>query len=59
MVDVTDVACEIGDPVTMIGADGDDSITVNELAELGELSPYEVLTGLRGRLPGRYIEAES
>ena len=24
---------------------------------MGELSPYEVLTGLRGRLPRRYLEA--
>lgn len=59
MVDVTDVDCRIGDPATLIGADGDDRIDVAEVASLGELSPYEVLTGLRGRLPRRYIEVES
>ena len=56
MVDVTDVPCEVGDIATLIGADGDDRIDVSEIARVGELSPYEVLTGLRGRLPRRYME---
>jgi alanine racemase len=58
MVDVTDVPCEVGDAATLIGADGDDHIDVDQIARLGELSPYEVLTGLRGRLPRRYVESE-
>jgi len=58
MVDVTDAPCEVGDVATLIGADGDDGIDVAEIARLGELSPYEVLTGLRGRLPRRYVEAD-
>lgn len=57
MLDVTDIDCMIGDPVTLIGSDGGDRIDVNELAELGALSPYEVLTGLRGRLPRRYLNS--
>jgi alanine racemase len=56
MVDVTSVPCEIGDVATLIGADGHDHIDVEEVAKWGDLSPYEVLTGLRGRLPRRYIE---
>lgn len=59
MVDVTGIECAIGDPATVIGTDGDERITVNDLAALGELSPYEVLTSLRGRLPRRYIEGNS
>jgi len=59
MIDVTGLPCEIGDVATLIGADGDDRIDVAELAEVGGLSPYEVLTGLRGRLPRRYVGAES
>jgi alanine racemase len=58
MVDVTDIQCEIGDIATLIGADGDDRIDVTHVAAMGELSPYEVLTGLRGRLPHRYLESE-
>ena len=56
MIDVTGISCEIGDVATLLGVDGTERITVNELADLGELSPYEVLTGLRGRLPRRYID---
>jgi len=58
MVDITDISCEVGDIATLIGADGDEKIDVAEIARVGELSPYEVLTGLRGRLPRRYIESE-
>lgn len=56
IIDITDVPCAIGDIATLIGADGDDRIDVSEIANAGGLSPYEVLTGLRGRLPRRYVE---
>jgi len=62
MVDVTELTaspCEIGDVATLIGRDGDDRIDVSEIAEIGELSPYEVLTGLRGRLPRRYVGGDA
>ena len=58
MLDVTNVPCEIGDVVTMIGRDGGGEITVNEVASLGGISPYEVLTSLRARLPRRYLSGE-
>ena len=54
MLDVTNVPCEIGDVVTLIGRDGADEITVSDVGKLGGLSPYEVLTSLRSRLPRRY-----
>ena len=55
MIDVTGIPCAIGDPVTLIGVEGDDRIDVTDVATAGGLSPYEVLTSLRGRLPRRYI----
>jgi len=55
MIDVTEVPCAVGDAVTLIGAQGDERIDVAEVAAMGELSPYEVLTSLRGRLPRRYL----
>jgi alanine racemase len=58
MIDVTDVPCEIGDVATLIGRDGDDQIDIEELASTGNLSAYEVLTGLRARLPRRYVDAD-
>ena len=54
MVDVTDVAGELGDVATIIGRDGDDALTVADVAAVADLSPYELLTGLRGRLERRY-----
>lgn len=56
MIDVTELACEIGDVATLIGKDGDAQLTVARVAETANLSPYELLTGLRSRLPRRYID---
>lgn len=55
MIDVTDKRCGVGDVVTFVGRDGDARITINEAAAFGGFSPYEVLTGLRGRLPRVYV----
>jgi alanine racemase len=41
-----------------MGRDGEDEITVNQLAKLGDISAYEVLTSLRARLPRRYVMGE-
>jgi alanine racemase len=52
MLDVTDVAAGIGDAVTMIGdpvATGA-PIDIASIAAISSMSPYELLTGLRGRL---------
>jgi alanine racemase len=52
VVDITGVAnAAVGDVVTLIGADGEAEITVDEVAGLAETISYEVLTGLRPRLP--------
>ena len=57
MVDVTDIPCAVGDVVTLIGRDGDRVRDVESVARDAELSPYEVLTGLKSRLPRRYVSA--
>ena len=57
MVDVTDIACEPGDVATMIGSSTNDCLTVAEVATTADLSPYELLTGLRGRMPRMWKEA--
>ena len=57
MLDVTDVPCAIGDVATFVGADGAGALTVEEVARCGDVSPYELLTGLRQRLPRVYLEA--
>jgi alanine racemase len=57
MVDVTDAACAPGDVATLVGTSGSDCLTVAEVAKIAELSPYELLTGLRARVPRVYREA--
>ena len=54
MIDVTDVSCEIGHVVTLIGRDGPECLTTDAVAASGALSPYELLVGLRLRVPRRY-----
>jgi alanine racemase len=52
VVDISDVPdAEVGDVVTLIGRDDDCEITLDGVAELAETISYEVLTGLRPRLP--------
>ncbi|HET7623111.1 MAG TPA: alanine racemase [Gemmatimonadaceae bacterium] len=56
MVDVTEVECEIGDVATLIGRDGAQLVDLVSVGERSGLSPYELLTGLRGRLDRVYLE---
>jgi alanine racemase len=52
VVDITgapEVRC--GDVATLLGADGGEAITVDEVADLAGTISYEVLTGLTRRLP--------
>lgn len=56
MLDVTDSGAEVGDVVTLVG-DGSASkapVDVASVAAIAGLSPYELLTGLRGRLTRVY-----
>jgi alanine racemase len=60
MFDVTESRCEVGDVVTLIGADvGPESrtgpdMTVEGVARTANMSPYELLTGLAPRLERRF-----
>ena len=56
-IDVTDVAgAAVGDEVVLLGRQGDDEISVEELAEkLGTIS-YEVLCSVGARVPRVYLD---
>ena len=45
-----------GDEVILIGSDGNNSITVEELAEWAGTIPYEILTNINTRVPRVYID---
>jgi alanine racemase len=59
MLDVTDVPCEVGDVATFLGRDGDAELAVCDVARRGDLSPYELLAGLRLRVPHVYRDGTS
>jgi len=59
MVDVTDVHCEIGDVATLIGRDGDDVLTIDDVATTAQVLSYELLVGLKLRVPRVYVSATS
>lgn len=54
MLDVTDVPCAIGDIATLLGDPAEGVPDVAALAFHADMSPYELLTRLRGRLHRRY-----
>ena len=58
MIDVSDVPeAKSGDIVTLIGRDGDDIITADELASVYGTIGYEVVCGISKRVPRIYKEA--
>ena len=59
IIDVTDVA-DVGldDPVTLLGHDGDCSITAEDLGELAGTISYEITCGISSRVPRIFSSAE-
>ena len=57
MIDVTTVPCAVGDVATLIGRSGKTLLTVERVADVANMSPYELLTGLRSRADRIYTEA--
>ncbi len=56
MVDVGfDINVHVGDEVVLLGSDGEQNISVLELAEKSETNPYEFLTGIAARVPRNFI----
>jgi alanine racemase len=55
VVDVTRVrAARVGDEVVALGAQGDKTITANELAKQSRTIPWEILTNIGARVPRIY-----
>lgn len=59
MIDVTEAEAKSGDIVTLIGKDGDDCITADELASIYGTIGYEVVCGISKRVPRIYIEGKN
>jgi alanine racemase len=59
MVDIGAGEAYNGDEAVLVGAQGAERITVEELAARAGTIAYEILTGLNARIPRRYVGAES
>ncbi len=56
MVDVTDIeGVSVLDDVTLIGTDGDNQISVEEVADIAGTINYEIVCGISKRVPRVYI----
>ena len=57
MADVSDAGeVKVNDEVTLVGAEGEERIRPEELAELASCSPYEVTCRITRRVPRLYVE---
>lgn len=57
MVDVGDLKVRLGDEVVLIGKQGKDRISAEELARQCKTIPYEIVCGLGNRIPRVYLES--
>ena len=57
MADVTDIpGVTLDDEVVLMGAQGDERITPDELAAFAETIPYEIMLGFGARVPVEVID---
>ena len=56
MVDVTGLSVKAGDPVTVIGKEGDKEITVDEIAQKSGTINYEITCDISKRVPRVYVQ---
>jgi alanine racemase len=57
MIDIGGASAYNGDEVVMIGRQGDELITIEEIATRAGTIPYEILTNINTRVPRRYVNA--
>lgn len=59
VVDATEMGAEAGDEVTLLGLQGDDEISVHELAAWSDTIHHETLVRLGERLPRVYLHTDT
>jgi alanine racemase len=56
MVDIGQDEAYVGDEVTLIGTDQNETISINDLAQLCDTIAYEILCGFNNRIVRKYSE---
>jgi alanine racemase len=59
MADIGQGEAYVGDEVTLIGRQGNEEISLDEMATLCDTIPYEILCGFNDRLPRYYYGADT
>ncbi|RJP81018.1 MAG: alanine racemase [Candidatus Zixiibacteriota bacterium] len=59
MVDCGDLRVEVGEPVILIGKQGDERISAEEVAAWLDTIPYEVTTQIAARVPRVYLDGDN
>ena len=57
MIDCGDLPVAVGDEVVLLGGQGDDRISAEEVAERLDTIPYEVVCAIGARVPRRVVES--
>lgn len=55
MVNIGQDTAYNGDEAVLIGSQGAESISIEEIAELVDTTPYEIMVGINTRVPRRYL----
>ena len=58
MVNCADAEVKIGDQAVLLGSQGTEAITANQIATRLETIGYEIVCGINARVPRRYIDAK-
>ena len=57
MVDVTDIPdVRVGNRVTLVGTDGEETITMEQISALADSFNYEFVCGISRRVPRIYVQ---
>ena len=57
MVDVTDIpGTQVGDKVVLVGTDGEETITMEEISAAADTFNYEFVCGISRRVPRYYCQ---
>ena len=56
MVDVTEIECKEGDEVTLIGKDGDETLTMEYLGDISGRFNYELACDIGKRIPHVFMK---
>jgi alanine racemase len=58
MVNIGQDSAYNGDEVVLIGEQGNERITCEEVADIAGTTPYEILAGINTRVPRRFLQPE-